>query len=142
MTDETQHYYITPPTLFLPPSGLRVSLIGVDEDWIDNMSDELEDTLPSIPMTFYHLDTKTSDQWQWQYHMMEQSNLIVVNVARSLTIDLLLSFLHMGDNKIWFFVNPKEVDKNIIILLNTINANVFSSSDEFHSMLTAFIGNA
>jgi len=73
--------------------------------------------------------------------MMEQSNLIVVNVARSLTIDLLLSFLHMGDNKIWFFVDPEEVDKNIMVLLNTVNANVFSSSDEFHSMLTAFIGN-
>ena len=76
------------------------------------------------------------------FHMMEQSNLIVVNVARSLTIDLLLSFLHMGDNKIWFYVDPNEVDKNIMILLNTVNANVFSSSDEFHSMLTAFIGNA
>ena len=141
MTEEIQHYYITPPTLFLPPAGLRVSLIGVDEDWIDTMSDELEDTLPSIPMTFYHLDEATADQWQWQFHMMEQSNLIVVNVARSLTIDLLLAFLHMGDNKIWFYVNPEEVDRNIMTLLNTINANVFVSSEEFHSMLTAFIGN-
>jgi hypothetical protein len=142
MTDEIPHYYITPPTLFLPPTGLRVSLVGVDEDWIDNMSDELEDTLPSIPMTFYHLDTKTSEQWQWQFHMMEQSNLIVVNVARCETVDLLLSFLHIGDNKIWFYVDPDEVDKNIMTLLNTINANVFANPAEFHSMLTAFIGNA
>jgi hypothetical protein len=142
MTDEIPHYYITPPTLFLPPTGLRVSLIGVDEDWIDNMSDELEDTLPSIPMTFYHLDTKTSDQWQWQFHMMEQSNLIVVNVVQCQTIDLLLSFLHMGDNKIWFYVDPDEVNKDIMTLLNTINANVFANTAEFHSMLTAFIGNA
>lgn len=142
MTDEIPHYYITPPTLFLPPTGLRVSLVGVDEEWIDNMSDELEDTLPSIPMTFYHLDTSTSDQWQWQFHMMEQSNLIVVNVAQCETIDMLLSFLHMGDNKIWFYVDPDEVDKNIMTLLNTINANVFSHPAEFHGMLTAFIGNA
>jgi len=142
MTDEIPHYYITPPTLFLPPTGLRVSLIGVDEDWIDNMSDELEDTLPSIPMTFYHLDSKTSDQWQWQFHMMEQSNLIVVNVAQCETIDLLVSFLHMGDNKIWFYVDPDEVDKDIMTLLNTINANVFANPAEFHGMLTAFIGNA
>jgi len=142
MTEEVQHYYITPPTLFLPPAGLRVSLIGVDEDWIDNMSDNLEDTLPSIPMTFYHLDSDSADQWQWQYHMMEQSNLIVVNLAQCLTIDLLLSFLHIGDNKIWFYVDTDNVDKNIMTLLNTINANVFTSSDEFHSMLTSFIGNA
>ena len=47
----------------------------------------------------------------------------------------------MGDNKIWFYVDTEEVDKNIMTLLNTVNANVFSSSDEFHSMLTAFIGN-
>ena len=125
MTEESQHYYITPPTLFLPPAGLRVSLIGVDEDWIDGMSDDLEDTLPSIPMTFYHLDTKTADQWQWQFHMMEQSNLIVVNVARCLTIDLLLSFLHIGENKIWFYVDPEEVDKNVMTLLNTINAKTY-----------------
>ena len=142
MTEEIQHYYITPPTLFLPPTGLRVSLIGVDDDWIDDLSDSLEDTLPSIPMTFYHLDNKSADQWQWQFHMMEQSNLIIVNVARSETIDLLLSFLHIGDNKIWFYVDPDQVDKTIVTLLNTINANVFASHDEFHSMLTSFIGNA
>jgi hypothetical protein len=93
-------------------------------------------------MTFYHLDSKTSDQWQWQFHMMEQSNLIVVNVSQCETIDLLLSFLHMGDNKIWFYVDPDEVDKDIMTLLNTINANVFANTAEFHSMLTAFIGNA
>jgi hypothetical protein len=93
-------------------------------------------------MTFYHLDSDSADQWQWQYHMMEQSNLIVVNLAQCLTIDLLLSFLHIGDNKIWFYVDTDNVDKNIMTLLNTINANVFTSSDEFHSMLTSFIGNA
>jgi hypothetical protein len=74
--------------------------------------------------------------------MMEQSNLIVVNLAQCLTIDLLLSFLHIGDNKIWFYIDIENVDKNIMTLLNTINANVFTSSDEFHSMLTSFIGNA
>ena len=48
MTEESQHYYITPPTLFLPPAGLRVSLIGVDEEWIDTMTDELPELLSFI----------------------------------------------------------------------------------------------
>lgn len=141
MTEDIQHYYITPPTLFLPADGMRISIIGVDEEWIDELGDSLEDTLPSIPMTFYHLDKVSADQWQWQLHMVEQSNLVMVNVAEASQIDLLTAFLLMGDNKLWFYVDPDVVDKSIIILLNTVNANVFTSMEQLHAMLRAFIGN-
>lgn len=135
---ESQHYFITPPTLFLPESGLRITVIGIDEEWTNTLGDVLEGSLPNIPMTFYHLDKPTADEWQWQYHMIDISNLIMVNVARATQLDLLMAFAYMGQAKLWFYVDVEEVDKNTIILLNTMNANVFTSAEELVSMLHSY----
>jgi hypothetical protein len=138
--DTNQNFYITPPTIFLPPAGLRVALIGTDTDWVDVLTEELEETMPSIPMTFYHLDSKTVDQFSWLYMMAGHSDLVMVNVAKSTTAELLTAFLHLG-NKTWFFVDVDDVDDNILILLNSINANVFSSTDELGEMMRSFVNN-
>jgi hypothetical protein len=133
-----QHYFITPPTLFLPVDGMKISVIGLDEDWTDQLGDVLENALPGIPMTFYHLDESTSNQWQWQYHMSQVSNLVVVNVSKATEIDLITALNYIGDNKLWFYVDAEEVDENIIMLLNTMNANLFFTADQILSMLRAF----
>ena len=141
MSEESQHYFITPPTMFLPPDGLRVTVIGTDDEWTDLLGDVLEGTMPNMPMTFYHLDKATADQWQWLYHMSESSNLIMVNVSKTTQLELTLAMSYSSENKIWFYVDPDQVDMNLIMLLNTMNANVFSSSDQLVSMLRAYIGN-
>jgi len=137
---EQQNYYITPPTLFLPEDGLRITLLGTDDDWAETLGDDLEDTFPNIPMTFYHLDEITAGQWQWLYHQIEHSNLVMVNVAKCTNIELMMSIMDTG-NKNWFYVDPETVDKNIRMLLNTVNANVFNNSEQLHAMLRNFVGN-
>ena len=138
--DDNQNFYITPPTIFMPPSGLRVTLLGTDAEWVDELTEELEETLPSIPMTFYHLDEKSSDQWQWLYMMTGHSDLLMVNVAKATKNELLTAFLHVG-NKTWFFVDVDEVDADLVVLLNSINANVFSDTDELGEMMRVFVNN-
>ena len=138
--DDSQNYYITPPTLFMPTEGLKISFLGVDDQWVEDLGESLEETFSTIPMTFYHLDETTQDNWQWSYHMAEMSDLIMVNVAQASPIELLLAFNSMG-NKVWFYVDKLEVDNDIKMLLNTVNANVFNSEDQLHAMLRAFIGN-
>lgn len=138
--DDSQNYYITPPTLFMPTDGIKITFLGVDDKWVEDLGESLEETFSAIPMTFYHLDETTQDNWQWVYHMSEMSDLIMVNVAQSSPIELLLAFNSMG-NKVWFYVDKEEVDNDIKMLLNTVNANVFNSEDQLHAMLRAFIGN-
>jgi len=138
--DDNQNFYITPPTIFMPPSGLRVTLLGTDDDWVDELTEELEETLPSIPMTFYHLDEKSVNQWQWLYMMTGHSDLLMINVAKATKNELLTAFLHVG-NKTWFFVDADEVDTDLIVLLNSINANVFSDTDELGEMMRVFVNN-
>jgi hypothetical protein len=138
--DDTQNYYITPPTIFLPEEGLRITVIGTDEDWTEQLSDDLEDTFPTVPMTFYHLDERTNDQWQWLYHMVDSSDLIMVNVGRCTALELNLAFLTANGNKVWFFVDKEVVDKEVRILLNSINANVFNNREQLHLMLRNFVG--
>jgi hypothetical protein len=138
--DDSQNYYITPPTLFMPTEGLKISFLGVDDQWVEDLGESLEETFSTIPMTFYHLEEKNEDNWQWIYHMSTISDLIMVNVAQSSPIELLMAFTELG-NKVWFYVDKQEVDNDIKMLLNTINANVFNSEDQLHAMLRAFIGN-
>lgn len=138
--EDFQNYYITPPTLFMPTDGLKITFLGVDDKWVEELGESLEETFSAIPMTFYHLDESTQDNWQWTYHMAEMSDLIMVNVAQSSPIELLLAFHSIG-NKVWFYVDKQEVDNDIKMLLNTVNANVFNSEEQLHSMLRAFIGN-
>lgn len=138
--EENQNYYITPPTIFMPKDGLRIAFVGTDSTWVDTVTDELESTFASIPMTFYHLDETTRNEWPWLYLMVDNADLVMVNAAKSETVEMLTAFLHLG-NKTWFYVEPEEVEENIQVLLNTINANVFNNSEQFNNMLKAFLGN-
>lgn len=138
--DDSQNYYITPPTLFLPTEGLRITFLGVDDKWVEDLGESLEETFSTIPMTFYHLEEKSQDNWQWVFHMSEISDLVMVNVAQASPIELLTAFNLIG-NKVWFYVDKEDVDTDIKILLNTINANVFNSEEQLHAMLRAFVGN-
>lgn len=138
--DDSQNYYITPPTLFLPTEGIRITFLGVDDKWVEDLGESLEETFSTIPMTFYHLEEKSQDNWQWVFHMSEISDLVMVNVAQASPIELLTAFNLIG-NKVWFYVDKLEVDDDIKMLLNTIGANVFNSEEQLHIMLRAFIGN-
>jgi hypothetical protein len=138
--DDSQNYYITPPTLFLPTEGIRITFLGVNDKWVEDLGESLEETFSTIPMTFYHLEEKSQDNWQWIFHMSEISDLVMVNVAEASPIELLTAFNLIG-NKVWFYVDKLEVDDDIKILLNTIGANVFNSEDQLHAMLRSFIGN-
>lgn len=139
MDDNSQNYYITPPTLFLPEEGIRITIVGTDEEWIESLSDDLEDTFPSVPMTFYHLEKASQDNWQWLLHMMEISELVMVHVAKASQMELNLVFLNFN-NKYWFYVDKDKVDKDIKILLNTISANVFNNSEDLYAMLRNYVG--
>ena len=64
----------------------------------------------------------------------------MINVAKATTNELLTAFMHIG-NKTWFFVDADEVDADLIVLLNSINANVFSDTDELGEMMRVFVNN-
>jgi len=138
--EEHQNYYITPPTIFMPKDGLRIAFVGTDSAWVDAVTDELESTFVNMPMTFYHLDETTVDEWSWLHLMIDHADLVMVNTGKSKTEELLSVFLHLG-NKTWFYVDPEEVDNNVQILLNTVNANVFNNSEQLDNMLKAFLAN-
>jgi hypothetical protein len=137
--DDTQNYYITPPTIFLPEDGIRITVFGSDDLWTEKISDDLEETFPTVPMTFYHLDVATADNWQWLFHMSESSDLLMVNVSEASIIEMHIAFLKLS-NKVWFYVDKEQVDKDTRILLNTVNANVFHDSEQLHAMLRNYVG--
>lgn len=136
--DEAQNYYITPPTIFLPETGLKIAFLGTDNDWVESLTDDLEQTF-HIPMTFYHLETASKDNWQWLYLMIEQADLIMVNVGLCTQVEIIMAMMNLG-NKTWFYIDQSVVDKNVKILLNNANANTFYDSEQLHNMLKVFLG--
>lgn len=136
---DEQHYFITPPTMFLPPDGMRITVIGIDDMWTEELGDKLEDTFPNIPITFYHLDSATASQWEWQHMMAEHSNLVMVNLEKCTQLDLITAMNHSGENKLWIYTNPLTVDKSVVALLNTINANIFFNTTQLIDMLRAYL---
>lgn len=137
--DDAQNYYITPPTIFLPEDGIRITVLGTDELWAEQLSDDLETTFPTVPMTFYHLDAAGADNWQWLYQMAETSDLIMVNVGQTNLMEMYIAMLKLS-NRTWFYVDKELVDKDTRILLNTVNANVFHDSEQLHAMLRNYVG--
>jgi hypothetical protein len=51
-----------------------------------------------------------------------------------------LAFLANQGNRVWFYVDKEEVDKDLRMLLNSVNANVFNNSEQLHAMLRNFVG--
>ena len=138
--EENQNYYITPPTVFMPKDGLRIAFVGTDTEWVDSITDDLEETFANLPMTFYHLDETTRDDWSWLYLMVDHADLVMINTAKATTVELMTVMLHLG-SKTWFYVNRDQVDLDVQILLNSTGGNVFNNSEQLHNMLRSFLSN-
>jgi hypothetical protein len=143
MDSSTEATFVTPPTIYLPPEGIRITLIGTHAEWIERLTDSLENTFPTVSITFYHLDSTSASQWEWLMAMSDLSDLVFVDVGSATKQEMLISFLHLG-NKLWFSVPDEDYDTPfndiaLLCLLNTINANVFSSTEQLHNMLRVFL---
>ena len=138
--EENQNYYITPPTVFMPKDGLRIAFVGTDTEWVDSITDDLEETFSNLPMTFYHLDETSSDDWSWLYLMVDHADLVMINTEKATTVELMTVMLHLG-NKTWFYVDKDQVDIDVQILLNSTGGNVFNNSEQLHNMLRSFLSN-
>lgn len=139
MDKNQEAYYVTPPTLYLPPDGIRISLVGSDQEWVETITGGLENTFPTITVTFYHVEEHSKDQWEWVMSTADLADLLIVDLGSATQQELLISFLHQG-NKCWYSV-PEEFDNIALLsLLNTINANMFQGHEQLHNLLRVFLG--
>lgn len=140
MENNQEAYYVTPPSLYLPPDGIRITLIGSNQEWIDTITTGLESTFPSITVTFYHVEEQSKDQWEWTLSMAELADLLIVDLGNATQQELLISFLHQG-NKCWYSVPEGFENIPLLSLLNTLGANMFQGHEQLHNMLRAYLGN-
>jgi hypothetical protein len=138
--DNQEAYYVTPPSLYLPPDGIRITLIGSNQDWIETITNGLESTFPSITVTFYHVEEETKDQWEWTMAMSEMADLLIVDLQHATQQELLIAFLHLG-NKCWFSVPTDFGNIPLMSLLNTLGGNMFQGSEQLNNLLRAYLGN-
>jgi len=140
MDQNKEAYYVTPPSLYLPPDGIRITLIGSDQDWIEQVTEGLESTFPTITVTFYHVEEESKDEWEWTLAMSEMADLLIVDLGSSTQQELLIAFLHIG-NKCWFSVPEEFENIPLLSLLNTLGGNMFQGNDQLHSLLRTYLSN-
>lgn len=140
MDKNQEAYYVTPPSLYLPPDGIRITLVGSDQEWIEAITTGLENTFPTITVTFYHVEEQTKDQWEWVLAMADLADLLIVDIGSATQQELLISFLHQG-NKCWYSVPEECDDIPLLSLLNTLNANMFQGAEQLNELLRTYLGN-
>jgi hypothetical protein len=124
----------------LPPEGIRITLVGSDQEWIETITTGLENTFPTITVTFYHVEEQSKDQWEWVLAMADLADLLIVDIGSSSQQELLISFLNQG-NKCWYSVPEEHDNIPLLSLLNTLNANMFQGPEQLNDLLRAFLGN-
>ena len=139
MDKNQEAYYVPPPSLYLPPDGIRVTLIGSDQQWIEEITGGLESTFPTITVTFYHVEEESKDQWEWELAMADHADLLIVDLGSATQQELLIAFLHQG-NKCWYNVPEDFANVPLLSLLNTLSANMFQGHEQLHNLLRAFLG--
>lgn len=119
-TDENMLSIVTPPTLFIPMSGIKICLIGTNVDF-PRFTKLLENEFKSNSITLYYSDTY--NDIEWKIFMLENSDYNIFSIDH---LDgpnaLILGFFASRPNT--FVSCPQQLhNKDVITLFSHVNKN-------------------
>lgn len=127
--EDNSAFYITPPTIFMPKSGMRVSLLSTDEDWIHDTCEALEKSF-STQLTIYHIENNESvETIAWQLLYLGYSDLALVD-SNALTLAQSMMALACKEPIVWWNVT-ESTDPAMRMLLTAADVHTYSDIDDF-----------
>lgn len=129
-------YYITPPSSFMPTDGVKITLIGYDEEGSNKeLMDLMEETFPALGMTFYHVERPepSVDQFSWLFQQCLHSDFVVVDIENATAIEIGLATYFVKDKGTWWVVSDEDALSNTF--LHAIKANTVDSAESFVEMI-------
>lgn len=129
-------YYITPPSSFMPTDGVKITIIGHDEEGnTQHLMDLLEETFPGLGLTFYHIEKPepTVDQFSWLFQQCLHSDFVVIDIENSTAIEIGLATYFVKDKGTWWIA--KEEDTLANTFLHAIKANTVVDAEDFVGMI-------
>lgn len=124
-------FYITPPTIFMPKTGMRFSLLGTNEEWIHETCESLEKSFHT-QLTIYHTEgVETVETIAWQMLYMNHSDFVLVD-SHALTLAQAMMAMANSSSNCWWNVT-EETDPAMRMLLTAMDVNIYDDIDEFVS---------
>lgn len=122
--------YITPPTVYMPDTGLRFSLISTDEEWIKETGESLEKDFRS-KLTFYHIEKpETSDDITWQLLYLPYSDFVLVDTANMTLAQGMFCTANLEKLNIWWNITD-NTNNALQSLLLALDARFYDDIDVF-----------
>jgi hypothetical protein len=127
--EDNSAFYITPPTIFMPKSGMRFSLLGTDEDWIHETSEALEKAF-TTQLTIYHIEgNESTETIAWQLLYLGYSDVALVD-SSALTLAQSMMALSCREATVWWHVTD-TTDPAMRMLLTAADVHTYSDIEDF-----------
>jgi hypothetical protein len=133
-------YIVSPPTLYLPGSGLSFCLISNDEKWQTKIIELFEKEMQN-QLTFFATETSIRDpkSWVWYWHVADNCSMIIVDTASCSEHEIRVALgLCKLDMPVIFHVKPGNDD--FAALLHSIQIPSFEDITHLMSLMEAALG--
>lgn len=133
-------YVVSPPTLYMPTSGLAFCLISNDPAWQAQVIAVIESGVEE-QLTFYANETAVQDPkaWIWYWHVIDNCDMILCDTASCSEHEKLVAIaMTKLELPVVFYVKPG--DDELVSLLNSIEVPFFDDMDKLPGIMEAGFG--
>lgn len=117
--------YVTPPTIFLPNTGIKFHLISTDEEWIRETCEALEKGFRTTKLTFYHTESEeTAETICWQMLYVPFSDFVLIDSSSLTMAQSIIGARHMEAGNVWWCADD-NTDIALLTMLNTLGAKLY-----------------
>jgi hypothetical protein len=138
---ENSIFTITPPDMILNESGPTVTVVSMDESFINKIESINENLFKTVPVNIYHPNGEvTEKKLAWLLSVMRLSDTIYVDLSTVNDLGLLTS-IFCGNEVIYINVDKKR--KDIAKLFNSVQQEgfqVYDSLDEYLEIMLVRLG--
>jgi len=139
--DDSNVSVVSPPTLYLPTSGLSICLISNDKAWQAEVIALVEEGVQSDQITFFANESGNSDPkaWVWYWHVADNCQLIIVDMANCTEheIRMALAMCKVG-HPVVFYV--RSGNDEFLALLHAIQIPSFNDIESLSHLLESSFG--
>ncbi len=140
--NDSSVYIVSPPTLYIPPTGVAFCLISNNESWQNEVIELVERGIKKSQLTFYINNTEFVDPkaWIWYWHVAPSCDLIICDTVHCTDHELHMS-LGMLKQDLPVMFHVKAGNEELRTLLNSIGVPCFDGVEELDALMEAAFGN-
>jgi len=132
-------YLVSPPTLYVPPTGAAFCLISNNEEWQNEVTSLIERGIKKLQITFYANNTEYVDpkSWIWFWHVAKNCDLIICDSLNCTQqeFNMSMAMLKLGMPVVF---RIKSTNEELQTLFHAIDVLYFETLEDLDNILESF----